>query len=184
MKRALTIGLLGLTLSACSSPSEPVTPPTPPMNPHEIIDGFTRDLWPVIAAFNADPEPIHKPYEALAAIMADRSADHSVHLYIAAGDLGYPLDNDRDGVETMNRNDGLRLRAVDVHNLQHDSVDLNVCYTYTHYWDVRREGVLGDSRHAPGASEATFGLYNRGGTWMLYSISGDHVVPDCVANKA
>jgi hypothetical protein len=171
-------------LLACSSPNNPAALSTPPVNPRVILDRFTRDIWPAVAAFNADPEPIHKPYAALATLMADNSIGPSIRLYNEAGDLGYPPENDRGGAETMAGNDGLHLHAVDVQKIQGDTADLNVCYTYTHYWSVRRNGTLGDSQHAPGTSAATFGLYSRGGTWTLHSIINDHVVANCSSDKA
>jgi hypothetical protein len=171
-------------LLACGSPSQPAAPSAPPADPRAILERFTRDIWPAVAAFNADSEPIHKPYEALATIMADNSLRPSIRIYEAAGALGYPPENSQDGAETMAGNDGLHLRSVDVQNVQGDTANLLACYTYTHYWSIRRQGFLGDSQHAPGTSEATFGLYNRGGTWMLDSIINDHAVANCSSEKA
>lgn len=168
-------------LLACSSPTEPTAPP---VDPRAILDRFTRDIWPAVVAFNADAEPIHKPYATLGTFMADNAFEHRIRLYEAAADLGYPPENDRGGSETMSGNDGLHLRTVDVQKVQRENVNVDVCYTYTHYWSVRRQGTLGDSQHAPGTSEVAFGLYNRGDMWMLNSIINDHVVASCSSDKA
>jgi hypothetical protein len=178
MRITLALAVPLMTVVACSSPSSPAkaTPPlTPPLQP--VADRFSNDIWPPVSAYNADHNQGGKASAAFTAILAvDMPSDQYGAVRDAAQALGRNTDYDK-ATQTTHYNDGLHLGTVNVKSAQDGTAELDVCYTYTHYWYVD----INNTQHAPGASEATFTLAEKNGPWMLSGISDDHVVPGCAA---
>jgi hypothetical protein len=167
------------TVLACSSPCGAAKAAPPPADQPNVVDRYTRDIWPAVAAYNADHAQGGPASQAFTATLApDMNADQFGKLRDAAQALGRMWEHDQ-GAQTTHYNDGLHLSTVDTQNITSETATLDVCYTYTHYWYVD----IADTHQAPGASEAIFGMSNQGGSWLLGSISNDHVVPSCPSDK-
>lgn len=167
-------------LLACGSPSHPAEAAPSPVNSQQIVDRFTHAIWPAVAAYNAEHNQGGQSYQSFTMILATGlDPDRYNALREAAQKLGQHTGYDA-ATQTTHSNDGLHLGTASVLKHQPDIAAVDACYTYTHYWYINAE----DTHHAPAASEATFGLSNQDGTWMLSSISDDRVVPSCPPNKA
>jgi hypothetical protein len=168
-----------VVLLACSAPDKPVKA-EPTVNQQQIIDRYTRDIWPATSAYNAEHNQGSPTSQRFIALFNPHlNSDQWSALRDAAQKLGRMGEYD-DATQTTHYNDGLHLGGVTVQNVEGDTATLDVCYTYTHSWYVNIE----NTQHAPGASQATVQLVNVNNTWYLNDITDDHVVPSCPTNKA
>lgn len=181
MKSAVALAGPFLAVVACSHPGEPVEA-EPTGNQQQIIDRFTDEIWPAVEGYRAPAQgsPQNRRWSSVIDPKL-RSASGTVddlNAYTALRGAGRELGQagyDRNTQTTHYPDGGLILANVEVHSVNDNVAELDICYTYTHAWYVN----VADTQRAPAASEATVGLVNVDNTWYLHSITNDHVVPNC-----
>ena len=175
MKRiaAVVPAALVLGCSAIPAPSN-----ADPVALQQITGGFTGTIWPAITAYHNSQTQTSPGSVALGQVTDPqlRGQDWAA-LRTAAGALGRNGEYDS-ATQTSHQSMGLQLGGVTVNAAAGGTASLDVCYTYTHFWDQQ----VNNTQQAPGASQALVGLTNADGTWTLHNITDDHVVPGCPAN--
>lgn len=160
-------------------------PPAAPIEDsmrQQILDRFTADIWPAIAARNHDVQAISVG-EHFARIIDPTLAE-------ARGDFGPIQDTvlklgqkQADPVTGQaNWNDGLHFSHAEVTAVTHAEsaiASLTVCYTYTHRWNENTAGRNDLSEPAASQMTAELSKSSSNGDWFLHKIADDHVVPAC-----
>ena len=178
LARLLPILLPTVVALGCSAVPAPGR--ADPLGPQQIIASFTATIWPAIAAYHNSQTQTSPGSVALSRVIdPELRGDERGALRAAAGGLGRNSPSDYDSAtRTSHSSLGLQLGGVTVTSADSHTATLDVCYTYTHFWDQQ----VNNTQQAPGASQALVGLTNADGTWTLHNITDDHVVPGCPAN--
>lgn len=176
------VALAGCT-SSPSAPSEILQSPvastsTNVPDTNGVIPRFTNDIWPAIVACNgACDQGGARHAKFMKIVVPELDADHYGQLRDAVHELG-TVQEAGESRGRIYRDDDLHLSDTALTALNPPSALLHVCYTYTA--DTRR--TLKDPPNLkPFASEATVEL-RKTDNWYLYSITDDHVVPECPAS--
>lgn len=179
----LTLVALAGCTSSPSAPSEILQSPvastsTDVPDTNGVIPRFTTDIWPAIVACNgACDQGGARQAKFMKIVVPELDAGHYGQLRDAVHELGTVQEAD-ESRGRIYRDDDLHLSDTALTALNPPSAVLHVCYTYTA--DTRR--TLKDPPNLkPFASEATVEL-RKTDNWYLYSITDDHVVPDCPAS--
>lgn len=145
-----------------------------PVDSQPVLAVFTGTIWPAVVGYHGAQSQTSAGSIALNQVTdTGGDADARTELRTAVGDLG-GAGYDQ-ATQTTSYSDGLQLGGVQVVAADSASATLDVCFTYTHHWYQQ----VANTRQAPAASRATFGLVNSGGGWMLRSLTGDHPVEGC-----
>ncbi|MBE5408032.1 Uncharacterised protein [Mycobacteroides abscessus subsp. abscessus] len=176
------VALAGCT-SSPSAPSEILQSPvastsTNVPDTNGVIPRFTNDIWPAIVACNgACDQGGARHAKFMKIVVPELDAGHYGQLRDAVHELG-TVQEAGESRGRIYRDDDLHLSDTALTALNPPSALLHVCYTYTA--DTRR--TLKDPPNLkPFASEATVEL-RKTDNWYLYSITDDHVVPECPAS--
>ncbi|MGH3953255.1 MAG: hypothetical protein ACRDTI_04320 [Mycobacterium sp.] len=137
-----------------------------------IVSRFDNDIWPAIAAYNADASQNGPADAKLAKVIDPTASPGRAQLRDAVHSLGENShDNTMEGRPTRDPWKGLQLGSSLLTAVNSPDAVLQVCYTYT----------LTNAQ--PGTSEATIELH-KSDVWYLHAVTNDHVVPGCQNSKA
>jgi hypothetical protein len=146
----------------------------------EVLQRFTRDIWPPVVAYNGEGPSQGGPGNKRWAAITDQgiSTDAWNTLRDNVHHLGVVSDADNTH-GSVTASDALRAIDTHVSALDPPNATVQVCYTFT---AVSYPSDAAHPQYSPAASEADFHVHKTD-NWYLNAITNDHVVPGCGATN-
>lgn len=170
---------------ATAAPTAPAPAPAATAGPDQqaVLQRFTHDIWPAVAAYNASPyqgnpggvNPAYAQYQTV--IDKDIDTDTWGKLRAAVQHLGVIQEGDQTHGPIM-RDDELRMAGANITAFNAPNATVQACYTFT-----ARSYQGTQPIETPSAEQATFELHKTD-NWYLRAITDDHVVPSCHADNS
>ncbi|MBN7391523.1 Uncharacterised protein [Mycobacteroides abscessus subsp. bolletii] len=146
-----------------------------------VVPRFNNDIWPAMEGYRAPGQGSPANRRFVAILDKELTPDEFSAVRAANEGLGKVWrnkDNELEGIASFPTGD-LTLADTSLTALDSSKATLQICYTYVagSYGATINDPLI----EKPAASEATVEL-RKTDNWYLYSITDDHVVPECPAS--